>query len=217
AIVDSGDDLGAQGDLATYRSTNGLPPCTTANGCFAKVNQNGAASPLPSPAGSDWEAEISLDLDAVSAVCPNCHILLVETNSSSISDLDAGIAAAISLGADQVSNSWAGTSSVPIGVGAFSGAAVIAATGDHGYPGAGVDNYPAAFPGVTAAGGTTLSGAAGGTSTRGYTESAWSLNSSGLGWGGGSGCDTHEPKPAYQADTGCTGRSYADLSADADP
>ena len=217
AIVDSGDDLGAQGDLATYRSTYGLPPCTTANGCFAKVNQNGAASPMPSPAGSDWEAEISLDLDAVSAVCPNCHILLVETNSSSISDLDAGIAAAVSLGADQVSNSWAGTSSAPVGVGTFSGAAIIAATGDHGYPGAGVDNYPAAFPGVTAAGGTTLSGAAGGTSTRGYTESAWSLNSSGQGWGGGSGCDTHEPKPGYQADTGCTGRSYGDVSADANP
>ncbi len=217
AIVDVGDDLNAQGDLATYRSTYGLPPCTTSNGCFAKVNQSGSASPLPSPAGSDWEAEMSLDLDAVSALCPNCHILLVETNSSSLSDLDAGIAAAIGLHANQVSNSWAGTSSVPVGVASFSGAAVIAATGDHGYPGAGVDNYPAAFPGVTAAGGTTLSGAAGGTSTRGYTESAWSLNSSGLNWGGGSGCDTHEAKPLYQADAGCTGRSYSDVSADANP
>ncbi len=217
AIVDVGDDLGAQGDLATYRSTYGLPPCTTSNGCFTKVNQTGATSPLPGPAGSDWEAEISLDLDAVSALCPNCHILLVEANSSLTSDLDAGITTAIALHANQVSNSWDGTSSAPVGAGTFSGAAIIAATGDHGYPGAGVDNYPAAFPGVTAAGGTTLSGAAGGTSTRGYTESAWSLNSSGVGWGGGSGCDTHEPKPAYQADSGCTGRSYADISADANP
>ena len=218
AIVDAGDDLSAQGDLATYRSTYGLPPCTAGNGCFAKVNQTGGTSPLPSPAGSDWEAEISLDLDAVSALCPNCHILLVETNSSLTTDLDAGLTTAIAHGANQVSNSWAGTSSAPVGVGTFSGsAAIVAATGDHGYPGAGVDNYPAAFPGVTAAGGTTLSGAAGGTSTRGYTESAWSLNSSGVGWGGGSGCDIHEPKPAYQADTGCAGRSYADLSADANP
>ncbi|HTU96637.1 MAG TPA: hypothetical protein VMF14_12405, partial [Solirubrobacteraceae bacterium] len=160
AVVDVGDDLNAQGDLATYRSTYGLPPCTAANGCFTKVNESGNASPLPSPAGSDWESEISLDLDAVSALCPNCHILLVETSSSSTTDLDAGIASAISLGANQVSNSWSGTSSVPVGVGSFSGAAVIAATGDHGYPGAGVDNYPAAFPGVTAAGGTTLSLAA---------------------------------------------------------
>jgi hypothetical protein len=217
AVVDVGDDLNAQADLATYRSTYGLPACTTSNGCFTKVNQTGTTSPLPSPAGSGWESEISLDLDAVSALCPNCHILLVETTTSSIPDLDAGIAAAIGLGANQVSNSWAGTASAPVGVGSFSGAAVIAASGDHGYPGAGVDNYPAAFPGVTAAGGTTLSAAAGGTSTRGYTESAWSLNSSGIGWGGGSGCDTQQPKPAYQADTGCTGRAYADLSADANP
>ena len=93
---------------------------------------------------------------------------------------------------------------------------IIAATGDHGYLGAGTDNYPAAFPGVTAAGGTTLSGASG-ASARGYSESAWSLNSSGVGWGGTSGCDLAEPKPAYQTDTGCAGRSYADVSADANP
>ena len=216
AVVDSGDDANAAGDLATYRSTYGLPACTVANGCFAKVNQNGAASPLPSPAGSDWESEISLDLDAVSALCPNCHILLVETNSSSGSDLDAGIAAAQGLGANQISNSWTASSASPVGVSTFPGSTVIAATGDHGYPGAGTDNYPAAFPGVTAAGGTSLSGATDG-SLRGYAESAWSLNSSGTGWGGGSGCDTSEPKPSYQSDTGCTGRSYADLSADANP
>src|ERR1700743_4025961 len=100
-----------------------------------------------------------------------------------LSNLDADLASAISLGANQVSNSWSGTSSVPSGVGSFSGAAVIAATGDHGYPGAGVDNYPAAFPGVTAAGGTTLAGAAGGSSNRGYTESAWALDSSRTRWG----------------------------------
>ena len=29
-----------------------------------------------------WEQEISLDLDTVSAICPNCHILLVEANST---------------------------------------------------------------------------------------------------------------------------------------
>ncbi len=217
AIVDVGDDANAQLDLATYRSTYGLGACTASNGCLTKVNESGAASPLPSPAGSDWESEESLDLDAVSALCPNCHILLVEVSSSSITDLDAGIQAAIAHGANQISNSWAGTASSPVGISNFTGAAVIAATGDHGYPGAGVDNYPAAFPGVTAAGGTTLSGATGGTSRRGYTESAWSLNSSGVGWGGGSGCDTQEPKPAYQSDTGCTGRAYSDLSADANP
>ena len=79
----------------------------------------------------------------------------------------------------------------------------------------GADAYPAGLPNVTAAGGTTLTAASGGDSARGFSESAWSLNSDG--WGGASGCDLQEPKPSYQTDMGCTGRSYADLSADADP
>ncbi|MGA9860269.1 MAG: hypothetical protein WBQ18_20550 [Solirubrobacteraceae bacterium] len=216
AVVDAGNDPNAASDLATYRSTYGLPACTAGNGCFQQVNQNGTTSPLPPSAGSDWEAEISLDLDAVSALCPQCHIMLVEANSSSGSDLDAGIAAAQGLGANQISNSWAAASSSPVGVSSFPGSTVIAATGDHGYLGGGTDAYPAAFPGVTAAGGTTLSGATDG-SLRGYSEAAWSLNSSGQGWGGSSGCDLAEPKPAYQPDTGCVGRSYADVSADANP
>ena len=72
---------------------------------------------------------------------------------------------------------------------------MIAATGDHGYVDDGYDAYPAAFPGVTAAGGTSLAPATGGQSARGFSESAWSLDGD---WGGGSGCDVDEPKPAYQ-------------------
>ena len=55
AIVDAYDDPNAESDLGVYRSNFGLPACTTANGCFQKVNQNGAASPLPS-ANSGWSA-----------------------------------------------------------------------------------------------------------------------------------------------------------------
>ena len=216
AIVDAYDDPTAESDLAHFRSNYGLPACTTANGCFRKVNQNGQASPLPS-GDPGWESEESLDLDAVSSLCPNCHLILIETNSNLLSDLYAGISEAESLGANQISNSWLATSSAPIGASSFPGQTVIAATGDHGYPGAGQDNYPAAMPGVTAAGGTSLSAASTSTSLRGYGESAWALNSSGSGWGGGSGCDLNEPKPSYQTDIGCTGRSWADLSADANP
>src|SRR5450631_567838 len=50
AIVDAGDDPTAETDLGAYRSTYGLPACTSANGCFAKVNQSGAPSPLPATA-----------------------------------------------------------------------------------------------------------------------------------------------------------------------
>src|SRR5215472_274918 len=89
AIVDAFDDPKAESDLGVYRSTFALPPCTTANGCFLKVNQNGATSPLPSTDPSSclslngcWEDEEALDVDMASAVCPNCHILLVETTGA---------------------------------------------------------------------------------------------------------------------------------------
>ncbi|HEY0778437.1 MAG TPA: hypothetical protein VGD56_10785, partial [Gemmatirosa sp.] len=76
AIVDAYDDPNAESDLAVYRSHFGLPACTTANGCFRKVNQSGGTR-YPS-ANAGWAEEISLDLDMASAVCPNCKILLVE-------------------------------------------------------------------------------------------------------------------------------------------
>ena len=204
ALVDAGDDPNAASDLATYRQTVGLPAC---NGCFEKVNQTGGTSSYPSDQG--WDVEESLDIDAVSAICPNCHILLVEANSDSLSDLDAAMRTAHKLGANQISDSWTATMADPPGGSyTFSGVATVAATGDDGYVGAGEDNYPAALPGVTAAGGTTLS-PAGAPNARGFAEAAWS--------GGGSGCDLNEAKPGYQTDSGCTGRSYADVSADADP
>ena len=214
AIVDAYDDPAAESDLGTFRSTSGLAACTTGNGCFRKVNQSGAASPLPA-ADRGWQEEISLDLDAVSALCPNCHILLVEATSTMSTDMTAAMQTAAALGARQVSDSWSVSSSLPPG-GSYTlpGAAVVAATGDHGYPGAGVDNYPAAFAGVTAAGGTSLSPASNGQGGRGFAESAWSLSN---GWGASSGCDVRLPKPLYQSDSGCTGRAYADVSADADP
>ncbi len=215
AIVDAGDDPSAESDLGVFRSTYGLRACTTANLCFEKVNESGNPSPLPQPADSGWESEESLDLDAVSALCPNCKIMLVEASSASDADLDDAVIAASNLGANQISNSWSDNESSPIGgTYTFSGAAVIAATGDHGYIDDGYNAYPAAIPGVTAAGGTSLAPATSGQSARGFSESAWSLDG---GWGAGSGCDTQEQKPPYQDDVGCTGRAYSDLSADADP
>src|SRR5438477_13155728 len=41
AIVDAFDDPYAETDLANYRVQYGLSACTTANGCFQKVDQNG--------------------------------------------------------------------------------------------------------------------------------------------------------------------------------
>ena len=151
--------------------------------------------------------EESLDLDAVSALCPNCHLLLVEANSASWSDLLTAMATAARMGAKQISDSWSASSSRPIsGTVTWSGVATIAASGDDGYVGPGEDDYPAALAGVTAAGGTTLTSSA---TLRGFTETAW--------MGTGSGCDVSETKPAYQPSGGCLGRAWVDVSADADP
>src|SRR5580692_11754941 len=98
AVVDAYNDPDAAADLATYRAAGGLPACGT--GCFSVVNENGQASPLPSAAaGTGWDVEESLDVDMVSAICPLCHIILVEANSASFSDLGTGENSAVSLGA----------------------------------------------------------------------------------------------------------------------
>ncbi len=205
AIVDAYDDSTAEADLATYRSTYGLPACTTANGCFKKVNQNGVQGSYPSN-NQGWGLEISLDLDMVSAACPNCHILLVEASSNSNANLYTAEDTAARLGADEISNSYGASesSSDPSSNSHFNhpGTAITVSSGDSGY---GVE-YPAASPYVTAVGGTTLNRAS---NARGWSESAWS--------GSGSGCSAYEAKQSWQADSGCARRTVADVSAVADP
>jgi subtilase family serine protease len=205
AVVDAGDDPNAESDLAVYRSTYGLPACTTANGCFHKVNEQGAASPLPPD--QFWGIEISLDLDMVSAACPQCHILLVEGNSASLADLATSVNTAVSLGANEVSNSYGATEQN--GLGAYQaaythpGVAIVASSGDGSFS---IPQTPAVYQSVIAVGGTSLSKAA---NARGWTESAWV--------GASSGCSAWIDKPAWQSDPNCPGRMVADVAADADP
>src|SRR5919202_1151076 len=205
AIVDAFDYPTAEQDLAQYRSFYGLPPCTTANGCFRKVNQSGGTLPMPAPS-PDWALEISLDLDMVSAVCPNCHILLVEANTNLDTDLYVAEDTAARLGANAISNSWGGSeySGETADDAHFNhpGVAITASSGDNGY---GV-SYPAASRYLTAVGGTSLTR---NSSARGWTESAWS--------GAGSGCSAYDAKKSWQTDTGCSRRTVADVSAVADP
>src|SRR5439155_417672 len=99
AIVDAMDDPNAEADLAVYRSQFGLPPCTTANGCFRKVDQNGGTA-FPRR-NISWAEEISLDVDMVSAAWPNCKILLVEASSASLANLPAAVDTAARLGANR--------------------------------------------------------------------------------------------------------------------
>ncbi len=105
AVVDAYDDPNAEADLQLYRQQYGLPVCDTANGCFEKVNQDGQQGDYPQE-DTGWAYEESLDMEMVSAICPNCHILLVEANSAGNSDLFAAEDEAVTLGAKYVSNSW---------------------------------------------------------------------------------------------------------------
>jgi subtilase family serine protease len=203
AIVDAYNDPSVETDLTTYSGAFGLPSCTTANGCFRKVNQTGGTSYPRSNAG--WALEISLDVQAVHAMCLTCRILLVEAKTNSFTNL---------MKAEDYATAHANVVSNSYGASEFSGetafdshfnrpgVAITVSSGDSGY---GVE-YPAASPYVTAVGGTTLTLTA--TNTR-STETAWS--------GAGSGCSAYESKPAWQKDTGCALRTVADVSADADP
>jgi hypothetical protein len=213
AIVDAQDDPNAESDLAVYRSTFGLPPCTTANGCFKKVNQNGTASPLPT-ADSGWGGEISLDLDMVSAVCPSCKILLVEVSTADTADLGAGVNAAAKLGAAAISNSYGGSedntvSDADTAYYQHAGVFITASAGDSD-TGA---SFPATGAQVTAVGGTSLTKDS---SARGWSESVWNTSSS---EGTGSGCSAYIAQPSFQTTsmTGCSFRAEADVSAVADP
>lgn len=210
AIVGVFDDPTAASDLATFRSTYGLPPCTAASGCFQQLNEQGQASPLPAP-NSSWAQEESMDIEAVSSLCPNCKIDLVEASNADAQDLQAAISAAIAAGANQVSISGDGVySQNPFTDFSAPGVSIVAASGDNGALPAGQDAYPAALPWVTAVGGTTLTpDSASAPTPRGVTETAWN--------GSGAGCDTTEQPLPYQPADGCNGRSYADVSADADP
>ena len=206
AVVDAYNDPNAASDLATYRSSAGLPAC--GSGCFSVVNQNGAASPLPTNAGTNgWDVEESLDIDMVSAICPLCHIILVEASSPTTQNLGTAVNSAVSLGAKFVSNSYGGgeSSSDPSFDTSYynhPGVAVTASAGDSGF---GVE-YPAASRYVTAVGGTSLNTAS---NSRGWTETVWN--------GTGSGCSADDAKPTWQTDTGCARRTNNDVSAVADP
>lgn len=205
AVVTPYDDPSAASDLAAYRSQYGLSPCTVANGCFKQVSQTGTST-LPSTSAT-WDATEAASIDTISAICPNCHILVIEATSVAITDLGTAENEAVSLGAKFIDNDWfiyesSGETSYDTSYFNHPGVAITAPSGDS--TGYGV-TYPAASPDVMAVGGTTLT--ADSSSPRGYDEAAWTNS--------GSGCSQYETKPSWQTDTGCATRTLNDLSADA--
>jgi hypothetical protein len=225
AVVDAHNDPSAESDLAMYRAKFGLSPCGSNGGCFRKVGQAGSSLHLPS--GSAWRDEESLDLEMVSAVCPNCRLLLVEASSNSLANLAAAENEAVKHGATVISNSWSAPEWAA-GDPAYDhpGVAITASAGDNGY-GSCLPDYgcegpqgPAGFASVISVGGTRLIPNVSG---RGFAERVWNCHqdvpaSCGLSSlsATGSGCSGMVPKPKWQTDPGCTMRSYSDVSAVAD-
>jgi subtilase family serine protease len=204
AIVDAYGYPGAESDLRVYRSQWGLPACTTRNGCFKKLNQEGLKGHYPQT-NANWDVEQALDVDMAGAMCPNCAIYLIEANTSSYLNLAIAAAEAAKLGAHVISNSYCGVESS--GDKQFepyythAGVAVTAANGDDGY---GICS-PADMPAVIAVGGTSLVRA---NNSRGWSETVWG--------GTGSGCSAVFSKPNWQTDSGCPMRTVGDTSAVAD-
>jgi subtilase family serine protease len=209
AIVDAYNDPNAESDLGVFSSQYGLPACTSANGCFMKVNQTGGTRYPRTNAG--WALEISLDVQWAHAIAPGAKILLVEASTNSFANLLAAEDYA-KTHAQYVSNSWGGSefsgeTSYDSHF-AQSGVSFFVSSGDSGLPA----DYPSASPNVISVGGTTLH-FSGSTFTG---ETGWS--------GGGGGCSAYETaNPAQSAFGGyaqvnCGGkRATPDVSLDADP
>lgn len=220
ALVDAYGYPEAEANLAKYRDQYGLAPCTTASGCFRKVNQVGEEANYPAVEGG-WQVESALDLDMASAACPECHILLVEATTNETTNLDAAVNTAARLGATEISNSYGSpeedcrkfVSECEAEAAAFDhpGVLITVSAGDSGYD----DHYgghrspevPASLPTVVAVGGTALHRAQ---NARGWSEEPW--NEPQRGSGGGSGCSRFA-KPVWQGDSACAGRMTVDVAA----
>jgi subtilase family serine protease len=210
AVVGAYDYPTAENDLNVYSNQFGLPPCTTANGCFHKVFASGTKPAI----NCGWAQEAALDIEMAHAMAPNAKVVLVEAASNSFLDLLLAVDQASSIvqasgSAGQVSMSWGGTEfSSETGYDFhFTAPKVVyfAASGDSG----GKTIWPGVSPNVVAAGGTTINRDVSGNYV---SESAWS--------GSGGGQSKYESIPSYQAavsDMVGTQRGVPDMSFNANP
>lgn len=202
AVVVAYDNPALASDLAVYRNEFRLPSCTVANGCLSFVFEK-KVKPSKDPS---WAAESDLDVDMVSAICPQCKIVVAEAASNQIADLAAATGSAVAAGATEVSNSY----SVPedpafaqyASVYNVPGVPMTAGAGDSGY---GTVAFPASLASVTAVGGTSLVEIAGSAPS----ETVWGST--------GSGCSALEAKPSWQTDSGCAMRTNNDVAVVGDP
>jgi hypothetical protein len=194
----------AAGDLAVYRKRMGLASCVPSTGCLKTVNENGHASPLPKAnavSNDDWRAQQALDLDMISATCPNCKIVLVQANTDKNADLATAVNAAVGAGAVAVVNSYSGKEENARGAAYEHAGRAITASAGYG---AGA-KAPCSYAGVVCVGGTSL---VAGATARGWSE---------RGWSGAGGCSSYVARPSWQHVKQCKSRTVVDVSAVADP
>ena len=221
AVIDAFNDPTAEADLEVYDTQFGLPACTTANGCFRKINQEGKSQPLP-PTEGGWASEISIDIETAHAICQNCRVLLVEANSAEFSDLGAAVNTAVAAGATEINNSYESEgdeATIAVGLNAryydHPGIVVTASAGDCGYLGEACElsgvSFPASSPDVIAVGGTSLAESDGT-----WASSVWPDT--------GGGCSSVFAAPLWQSEvtdwtaTRCgSARLVADLAAVGNP
>lgn len=214
AVIEAGSSPDLESNLAAYRAAVGLTACTKANGCLTELNQDGATSPLPGAYG-DWDFEINMDAQAVSAACPACHILVVDADSSYTSDLNTAVRAAIAAGAHYISMSYGSTDDASTALWsaaeektfATPGVTFVASSGDDGFAQA---SYPSTSPHVVSAGGTSVT-----KSNGSWHHTPWD--------GAASGCSATFALPGFQSLLSallspCRGmRAASDVSALANP
>ena len=209
AVVVAYDHPRIESDLNAFSKRFGLPACTTANGCFKKVDHKGAKN-YPARNRS-WAMEIALDVQWVHAIAPGARILLVEAKSDRLGDVLKAHDYATAH-ARYVSNSWGldeyEAQSARNGHFDRPGVSIFVASGDDG-AGAG---YPATSPHVIAVGGTTLLNVGQPT----FVEKGWR--------GSGGGCSRYEKAPSAQSSFAgygpmdCAGRrATPDVALVADP
>jgi subtilase family serine protease len=215
-IVDAYHYPNALSDFNTFAAQFNLPQETSAdqtlgtNKVFQVVYANGTSTPPPTDPGSGWEGEEALDIEWAHAMAPNAKIVLVECESSLLTDLFAGVTLAGSYpGCVAVSNSYA--SQEFNGENSFDstflhpGTIYFASAGDNGHEAL----YPSSSPNVISAGGTSLTLDSVGNR---LSESGWS--------GSGGGSSSYEARPAYQAAVSSivgNMRGVPDIAYNADP
>jgi hypothetical protein len=203
AILSYADDGQFDSDLAVYRAQYGLPPCTQASGCLRKVTENGGAA-----VGSVVPAQtLELALDMASAGCPACKLLVVELTGPKDTDLLSALQTAQALGAGAAvyvdegidNTSVTDAQLLQTGVTLFVGRQYVTVYGWPEQSAAVIDVGATTITRDTEVDGTGVGGSEAATPT---FEEGW--------------C-TLVPKPAWQKDTGCQGRTTSDVSATSGP